>query len=793
MKKNLLNFFFFLVLILCHSAYASHIVGGHIEVSSVDKFPAKFKFLMKLYFNELNTLDDSFEVAKVAVYRRKDNKLIDFFGLYRAKSTPFEYSNEYCSTLNKLKVSEIQFENSYQLKEEDMLDPQGYYITFDRCCRNKDITNITNAGKLGSVFRTDFPAIKRNGKPFLNSSPTFDILSGEYVCKDDPFKFNFDAIDADGDSLTYKLISPFTGASTSAEVDRVSIGIFKDVPWATGYSLNNMIPGNPTLAIDSRKGVVSVTATQLGLFAFAVACEEYRKINGKYEWIGRTTRDFQLRVIDCPPAPNVPNPSVTAIGYGNNPVICFGEKVIFQATKDPTWAYQWELDGDNIPKANSDTLTARKTGTYDLTVSVKNQCARSKSSRQITLKVLSAKVKFAPSKTSFCEGKEIQLDAPLTGPSFKYQWYKNAGTLPDLTSSIKINDGGKYFVSISDNSVNCPSVTDMIIINKYPLPTALITPSKADNKICKGEILNLKATLILKYQYQWLKDNVLISGEIKDYFEAKEKGNYTVSVIDSNNCVSTSSPFLVDTVSKISVSLDSILVCGKPTKTYQLTGKPTGGIFTGVGITNGPSGIFDPQNIGFGEFPITYSYTGTYACQTGQVTKKMYISEPPVYAFVPNEIDIFKGVPFLVKGPNNSQWKYKWSPSNLVSDPQLASPYIKLDNPADFELTMTNQFGCQSKTYLKINVIEKMLVPTIFTPNGDSQNDTWEIFGISAYPEIEVSIFNRWGDTIFKSTGKYQPFDGTFNGQPVPSGDYPFVIYIPSKKYRYEGIVGIQR
>jgi hypothetical protein len=188
------------------------------------------------------------------------------------------------------------------------------------------------------------------------------------------------------------------------------------------------------------------------------------------------------------------------------------------------------LDGDNIPKANSDTLTARRTGTYDLTVSVKNQCARSKTSRQITLKVLSAKAKLSPSKTSFCEGKEIQLDAPITGPTFKYQWYKNSGILPDLTPSIKINDGGKYFVSISDNSVNCPTVTDTITINKYPVPNATVKPSKVDNNICKGEIINLQALNVLKSQYQWLKDNVAMTGQTNFSFDAREKGSYIVSI-----------------------------------------------------------------------------------------------------------------------------------------------------------------------------------------------------------------------------------------------------------------------
>lgn len=73
---------------------------------------------------------------------------------------------------------------------------------------------------------------------------------------------------------------------------------------------------------------------------FSVICEEYRKINGVYIKIGLSQRDFQLRVIDCPPA-IIPDPIITVVGKtGTDPVIYFGDKVVFQATQNPNWSYQ---------------------------------------------------------------------------------------------------------------------------------------------------------------------------------------------------------------------------------------------------------------------------------------------------------------------------------------------------------------------------------------------------------------------------------------------------------------------
>lgn len=66
--------------------------------------------------------------------------------------------------------------------------------------------------------------------------------------------------------------------------------------------------------------------------------------------------------------------------------------------------------------------------------------------------------------------------------------------------------------------------------------------------------------------------------------------------------------------------------------------------------------------------------------------------------------------------------------------------------------------------------------PTFFTPNGDGINDMWRIPYSWFRPEIEVSVFDRYGKFITQFKGNREGWDGTHNGTPLPATDYWFVI-----------------
>lgn len=66
--------------------------------------------------------------------------------------------------------------------------------------------------------------------------------------------------------------------------------------------------------------------------------------------------------------------------------------------------------------------------------------------------------------------------------------------------------------------------------------------------------------------------------------------------------------------------------------------------------------------------------------------------------------------------------------------------------------------------------------PRFFTPNGDGVNDYWRIPYLQGRPDAEVSIFDRFGKFIQRFNGNSRGWNGTFNGTPLPSTDYWFVL-----------------
>lgn len=85
-------------------------------------------------------------------------------------------------------------------------------------------------------------------------------------------------------------------------------------------------------------------------------------------------------------------------------------------------------------------------------------------------------------------------------------------------------------------------------------------------------------------------------------------------------------------------------------------------------------------------------------------------------------------------------------------------------------------------------------IPNGITPNGDGVNDVWEIPYLKNCPNCIVKVFNRWGQQLFSSIGYAQPWDGTVNGNGLPTADYYYVISLEKKtKKEYTGTITIKR
>jgi gliding motility-associated-like protein len=44
------------------------------------------------------------------------------------------------------------------------------------------------------------------------------------------------------------------------------------------------------------------------------------------------------------------------------------------------------------------------------------------------------------------------------------------------------------------------------------------------------------------------------------------------------------------------------------------------------------------------------------------------------------------------------------------------------------------------------------------------------------YPDLSLSIFNKWGNIVFEQRGNYTPWDGSYNARDLPAGTYYYII-----------------
>ncbi len=297
---NLLLIIF--ILVLHTPAKGSHIVGGEFELIHTDEDIYRLNLI--IYFDLINgTPGTKDPFASPYVYRKSDDVLVEIFRLQLTQETDVNYTNPIC-TYEGLETSRLVYTSNIRLPADRYNDPEGYYIVWERCCRNGTITNVTPpvVEVVGQTFYLEFPPVVKNDLPFYNSSPVLFPPLSDYACLNVDYYVDFSGTDPDGDSLVYSLVTPLNSSESTAVPIPKPRAAQQGVPWIPGIDSSNMVPGNPPLQIN-KDGLLRVTPNTLGLFVFAALCEEFR--DGVK--IGEVRRDFQLLVIDCPPQGNPPS------------------------------------------------------------------------------------------------------------------------------------------------------------------------------------------------------------------------------------------------------------------------------------------------------------------------------------------------------------------------------------------------------------------------------------------------------------------------------------------------------
>jgi len=99
----------------------------------------------------------------------------------------------------------------------------------------------------------------------------------------------------------------------------------------------------------------------------------------------------------------------------------------------------------------------------------------------------------------------------------------------------------------------------------------------------------------------------------------------------------------------------------------------------------------------------------------------------------------------------------------------------------NYAVILTNDNGCvDTSICLSINL--DVIIPEVFSPNGDGKNDVFEIEGVLFYPNNVLDIYNRWGNLVHHEEGYQNDWNGinteaiTYGGKDLPVGTYFYVL-----------------
>lgn len=209
--------------------------------------------------------------------------------------------------------------------------------------------------------------------------------------------------------------------------------------------------------------------------------------------------------------------------------VCQNSLQTYKVTGVAGHTYSWAVTGGNIIRAgqNTPSVTVEWTlpGSYTLTVTETNTFGCTVlNNRYITVNALPEANITASGPTTFCQGGDVTLSAPMGYAS--YVW-----STGETARSIVVRTTGQYWVKITDAN-GCSNNSDTITVNVFPNTLPIITVS-GPTTFCEGGSVTLTAPSGFS-AYLWS------TGATTQSITVTESGSYTVTIADGNGCTGTS-------------------------------------------------------------------------------------------------------------------------------------------------------------------------------------------------------------------------------------------------------------
>jgi gliding motility-associated-like protein len=486
---------------------------------------------------------------------------------------------------------------------------------------------------------------------------------------------------------------------------------------------------------------------------------------------------YTLTVNDVPAAP--------AIGIITQPATCDAASGRIELTNLPATG-TWTINPGAITgTGTSTTLTGFTAGTYSFTVTSASGCTSAASPDIVinTVPGTPAVPEYAVTDPSCSSATgTIAVTSSTTGLTFSL----------DGAAFIAYPAGGFTLVApgshtlIAQNASNCLSPVATITVTDQPdiRNVYTIIPSEFNgfNISCQGQsngAIDINTTVDpASLTFNW-------SGPAGFTSSAKDisglvAGEYTVIISDQNNCSATevltlTEPPLMSMTVETSISADGA---------YQIScaGDNTGSIsvlaVNGVGVIDY---LWDDGTNGNVRTNLT---AGLYTiivrdANNCQISSDVVLQQPePIKLafdvtrpFCPDTPD-GEIILTVTGGIEVTEYTYLWSDNSTARD---------LTNiPAgSYNVIVTDANSCAVQGSVDLHPQNEtcLILNEAFSPNGDGKNDEWIIGNTALYPDMEITIYNRWGQSVWKSGIGYPvPWNGRSNGAELPIDSYHYII-----------------
>jgi len=714
MKRILPITFFFISLFT--DSYSRHIAGGEIFYQYLGPGAAantsQYLITLRLFRDCQSTGAQLDANINIAIFNKTGNVAVP--------GSPFSVNLDHVDVIQRTPgslpciVNEpvVCYEVGFYFLTVTLPDvPQGYWITFQRCCRVDNITNLSQAVNVGATYLGSIAGTSTIGAG-VNSSPQFLVKDTALVCQDRNFQLDFGATDPDFDSLSYSFCEAYNGGSSgSPVVTNPPPPPYASIPYGGVYSAFQ--PLGPGININPRTGLISGIAPQAGSYVIAVCVNEWR--NGII--INTHRKDFILKVGDC---------DFVAAQLPIRVTSCDGYTVQFENQTPSALINAWKWDF-GVPTLTNDTSNLERptytypdTGLYTVKMIV-NPGQPCSDSATMQVGVYPG---FFPGFTfnGICFGKPTQFTDTSTtryGVINKWRWDFGQTTVINDTSTLQHPSytyptlGPKTASLIVESDKGCvdTAFVNITIIDKPP-----ITMPFRDTLICSIDSLQIPASGM--GVFSWSPNYNIINANTPAPTVFPKQTTWYFADLDDNGCRNRDSVRVrvIDTVTLIP-RLDTTSCAGDP---VQL-GAVTDGLsfnWTPVATLTNPN-ILNP--IATPAVTTTYSLTAHVGnCNTTR-TVTVYVVPYPTANAGPDTTICFN-TPAQLNGSIIAS-SFDWSPVIWLNNPNTLSPVASPRVTTSFILSAYDTLGCPKPGR------DTVLVTVLPKVNAFAGNDTAVVVG----------------------------------------------------------------